>query len=206
MATKTKNNFYAYRLPNGRSGIVDSWAACEKFVNGVQGARYRGFPLKHQAEEWLDGGAKYDPKPQPVMRREPGIYFDAGTGRGNGVEISVTDEHGKSLLHKTLDAKHINKFGKHGVKDATNNFGELLGLKHALMIAKKERIKKIFGDSKLVIEYWSQWRMKRSELPAETVELASQVALLREDFEAEGGEIIRIGGGENPADLGFHRG
>jgi len=56
-----------------------------------------------------------------------------------------------------------------------------------------------------VIEYWSQWRMKRKALPEETVALADEVAELRENFEADGGEVVRIGGGANPADLGFHR-
>ena len=42
-------------------------------------------------------------KPRPTL--EPGIYFDAGTGRGAGVEISVTDEQGKNLLHKALAQK-----------------------------------------------------------------------------------------------------
>jgi len=203
---KTKNNYYAYKLPTGKSGIVADWKSCEKLVSGIRGARYRGFPMRSDADVWLATGAAYEPKAKPVMRHELGVYFDAGTGRGKGVEVSVTDAHGKSLLHKTLTAKNINRFGKHHLGDeVTNNYGELLGLKHALMIAKKMRVKKIFGDSKLVIEYWSQWRIKRKDLPEETVELADEVAELREAFEASGGEVIRIGGGENPADLGFHR-
>jgi ribonuclease HI len=202
-----KNNYYAYRLPNGKSGVVGSWPACEKIVSGVHGARYRGFPARHEAEAWLHAGAAYEPNLKQSMNREPGIYFDAGTGRGNGVEINVTDERGKSLLHKTLAAKLVSKFGTHRVADrtATNNYGELLAMKHALMIAQKIDAKKIFGDSKLVIEYWSQWRMKRNTLPEETVDLAGEVAELRENFESRGGEVVRIGGGQNPADLGFHR-
>ena len=96
--------------------------------------------------------------------------------------------------------------GKHAVleKNATNNYGELLALKYALEIAEKLNIKKIFGDSKLVIEYWSQWKMKRKELPHATVELAGEVAAMREAFEKNGGHIVRISGDDNPADLGFH--
>jgi ribonuclease HI len=140
-------------------------------------------------------------------KSEPGIYFDAGTGRGEGVEVSVTDEAGKNLLHKALKKKDLNFFGKHLVRqdDATNNYGELLALRYALQIAKKEKIKKIFGDSKLVIDYWSRRRAKRKELPAETVRLLDEVAKLREQFEAAHGSILRISGNDNPADLGFHR-
>ena len=63
-----------------------------------------------------------------------------------------------------------------GDESATNNYGELLALKFALAIAQKMRVKQLFGDSKLVIEFWSQWRIKRKDLPDETVQLADEVS------------------------------
>lgn len=206
-----KQKFYAYFVPANSSkghdvqGIVDNWAACEKIVSGKYGARFKGFESRDDAEEWLARGARYEAK--PVIKLERGIYFDAGTGRGEGVEVSVTDEKGKNLLHKAVSKQELNQFGKHLISDgsATNNYGELLALRYAIEIARKMKVKKIFGDSRLVIDYWSKWRIKRNELPEETVELANEVAELREKFEAGGGTIERIGGGHNPADLGFHR-
>jgi ribonuclease H-related protein len=211
---KSKNNFYAYLVP-GRagsgagtkpiSGIADNWRDCEKIVSGKYGARFKGFATRDEAMAWLAAGANYEAK--PFIKLEPGIYFDAGTGRGNGVEVSVTDEKGKNLLHKAVSKQELNQFGKHLVANdsATNNYGELLALRYALEIAKKMKVKRIFGDSRLVIDYWSKWRMKRNELPEETVELANEVAEMREKFEAKGGTVERISGGQNPADLGFHR-
>jgi ribonuclease HI len=213
-----KKKFYAYFIPvfgarkNGASaphqGVTDSWAVCEKNVSGKTGARFKAFDSKSDAEAWLAHGAMYEPKAtQPRPRLEPGVYFDAGTGRGAGVEISVTDERGKNLLHKALSRADLNKFGKHLLDnaDATNNYGELLALRYALEIARDAHIKKIFGDSKLVIEFWSQWRIKRKDLPEETVALADEVSRAREAFEKSGGMIVRISGNFNPADLGFHR-
>ena len=161
------------------------WSACEKMVSGVMGARYRGFASKEDAHAWLRSGARYEIK--TYKKLEPGIYFDAGTGRGEGVEMSVTDETGKNLLHKAMKKKELNCFGKHLIQndDATNNYGELLALRYALRIAKKEKIKKIFGDSKLVIDYWSRHRAKRKELLPETVGLLDKVARMRERFEAD---------------------
>ena len=206
MSKKNKNNYYAYLLPNGKSGIAESWQECERFVKGVYNARYRGFGDKADAEAWLHSGAQYETKERRAIKLEAGIYFDAGTGRGKGVEVSVTDEKGKDSLIKILSAKQINKFGKHQVadKEITNNYGELLAMKYALEIAEKMKIRKIFGDSKLVIEYWSQWKMKRKELPRATVELAGEVAAMRQAFEKSGGQVVRISGDDNPADLGFH--
>ena len=147
-----KNNYYAYRLPSGERGVASSWAECEKKVKGVRDARYRGFRTQSEAEAWLRTGAEYVSKPKPKL--ESGIYFDAGTGRGNGVEISVTDEKGVDLLHVVMPKSKINKFGKHKVPGAvTNNYGELLAMRYALEFALEQGTMHIFGDSKLVIDF-----------------------------------------------------
>jgi ribonuclease H-related protein len=215
-----KKKFYAYFVPGlfsksaggdkDKSGVTDDWKKCEAMVSGKTGARFKAFDSRALAEAWLEHGAMYEEhaaKPRPKLL--PGIYFDAGTGRGVGVEISVTDERGKNLLHKALSSAELNKFGKHivsiGDVEATNNYGELLALRYALEIARAEKIKNVFGDSKLVIDFWSQWRIKRKELPQETVALADEVSALRESFEEAGGTVQRISGDFNPADLGFHR-
>ena len=202
---KKKNNWYAYRLPSGISGVAADWLSCEKKVSGVAGARYRGFPSEQDARAWLTAGARYEVRSRKDL--EPGIYFDAGTGRGDGVEISVTDETGKNLLPEALPRRAMNIFGKHRIdhRGATNNYGELLALSYALAIAEKRKERRIFGDSKLIISYWSRGHAKRNELPPETLRLIDDVTLRRADFEARGGTIGRISGDDNPADLGFHR-
>jgi ribonuclease HI len=210
-----KKKYYAYFVPTSgaktasgvKQGVTDSWAACERFVSGKTGARFKAFDQRADAEAWLVRGAMYEARAtQPRSRLAPGIYFDAGTGRGDGVEVSVTDEHGKNLLHKAIAPEALNTFGKHLLDaDVTNNYGELLALRYAIEIAQATQVKKIFGDSKLVIDFWSQWRIKRKELPEGTVALADEVSRAREAFEKEGGTVERISGDINPADLGFHR-
>lgn len=217
-----KKKFYAYFVPTfgagtvadakktageGR-GVTDNWAMCEKIVSGKPGARFKAFNNRSDAEAWLTQGAIYEAKvarPRPTLQR--GVYFDAGTGRGAGVEISVTDETGKNLLHKAISSKALNTFGKHLIAHAaaTNNYGELLALRYAIEIAQATNSKKVFGDSKLVIEFWSKWRIKKKDLPEETVTLADEVSHAREVFEKNGGMVERISGDFNPADLGFHR-
>lgn len=198
-----RNKYYAYYIPLTKErDIVNNWKDCEKKVSGKAGAKYKGFILKKDAETWLKAGADYS----FVKDFEPGVYFDAGTGRGQGVEVSVTDEKGKNLLENVLPAKKLNKFGKYLLgNDFTNNYGELLAFKFALEIASKKKIKKIFGDSRLVINYWSKGSVKIQNISPETLELIDEVVFLREKFEKKGGVIIYISGKDNPADLGFHR-
>ncbi len=198
---KKSKKFYAYVvLAKKKKGIAESWGECEKQVKGEE-ARFKGFFTREEAEEWLKRGGDYAIK--VVKKSEPGIYFDAGTGRGEGVDISVTDEKGKNLLHKVIPKKELAE-GKHLLgKEVTNNYGELLACKYAIEIAMAENIQKVFGDSKLVIEFWTKWRVKK-EVPEKTFQLAHEVSGLREEFEKRGGKIMRISGEDNPADLGFH--
>lgn len=170
--------------------MADNWPDCQKIVAGVSGAKFKAFLTLKEAERWLAAGADYSIK---HIAAKKGIYFDAGTGAGRGVEINVTDEKGRGLLDKIA------------LKNVTNNFGELLACKYALQIAEKEGIKKIFGDSKLIIESWSNGFLNKKGLPIETVRLVKEVKELRDEFERAGGKIGFIPGASNPADLGFHR-
>ena len=199
---ETSKKYYAYWIPSSRkNGVTDSWEECKKITAGKAGATYKGFKTKKEAEEWLKAGADYSVK--KVLAE--GIYFDAGTGRGNGVEISVTDEKGKDLLETIMLQEHINRHGKHLIpRNVTNNYGELLACKYALLLALREGITRVFGDSNLIIAYWSKGHIK-NEVAADTIALAFEVAKLRREFEAGGGKIAHISGDDNPADLGFHR-
>jgi ribonuclease H-related protein len=204
---KAKNKFYSYRLADGDSGICQSWIECEKIVKGRE-ARYRSFDTKKEAEEWLAAGAEYEARPKREKTKlKPGIYFDAGTGRGEGVEISVTDSKGGDLLRDVLAKRLINKHGKHLIKDkkATNNYGELLAAKYALQLAIKNGVKSIFGDSRLVLDFWSKGIANHKTLPQKTLKLADEVSKLRKGFERLGGRMEYVPGGDNPADLGFHK-
>ncbi|MHB9019915.1 MAG: ribonuclease H family protein [Minisyncoccota bacterium] len=200
--------YYAYLLPNkNRSGILEDWKECEKIVSGKD-ARFKSFLSKKDAENWLINGAKYETRPFKLKlekKLEKGIYFDSGTGRDQKVEVSVTDENGNDLLEKIKPKIKLNKFGKHPEPKATNNYGELLGCKYALQISLKEKNEKIFGDSQLVIKYWSKGYINKNEMSKATIKLSEDVAKLRKKFEDNGGKVEFIEGDYNPADLGFHR-
>ncbi len=199
----SKSSYYAYLLPSGRSGTVSSWNECEKKVKGVNGARYKGFKTLGEAKSWLAAGAKYEIKQKKKMPK--GVYFDAGTGRGKGVEISVTDKSGRGLLEKVISPRLLNEHGKLLLpKGNTNNYGELLACRHAISLARSLKEKNVYGDSKLVVDFWSKGMVKK-EVDPETRKLAFETASLRREFEALGGNITLISGDDNPADLGFHK-
>lgn len=195
--------FYAYYIDEKRNGITTSWPECQKATHKVKGAKFKSFGTKHLAEIFIKNKGEYSQKITSIIK---GIYFDAGTGRGIGVETRVTDETGTSIMHEYVPPHKINEFGNYLCKpDSTNNYGELMGLFIALNIAMRRKTLKIIGDSKLVVDYWSKGNANKDKLHVDTVDLIHRVKRLRNDYENMGGEIILISGDTNPADLGFHK-
>ena len=195
--------FYAYIL-NNKKGIVEDWESCKALVNGVSGAKFKKFKTLVEANAFINNGE---------IKLENAIYFDAGTGRGRGVEVRVTDKNKNSLIPFLKENRkdiidfflkkgwNINEFSNIELgNNYTNNFGELLGCYVALIIANIKGENKIFGDSNLVIAYWSKGICNIED--KETLKLIEVVSKLRNNFN---GKIEYISGDINPADLGFHK-
>lgn len=195
--------FYAYIL-NNKKGIVEDWESCKALVNGVSGAKFKKFKTLVEANAFINNGE---------IELENAIYFDAGTGRGRGVEVRVTDKNKNSLIPFLKENRkdiidfflkkgwNINEFSNIELgNNYTNNFGELLGCYVALIIANIKGENKIFGDSNLVIAYWSKGICNIED--KETLKLIEVVSKLRNNFN---GKIEYISGDINPADLGFHK-
>ncbi|BDU62476.1 ribonuclease HI [Candidatus Borrelia fainii] len=179
--------------------IFTSWEECKNKIIG-QKNKIKSFKTKEEAKNWLSRDGKNDIYPT-------GIYFDSGTGRGKGVEIRVVNEKGVSILNKVMDQSLINDHNNYYVKNfdgISNNYGELLGLYIALKIALQENTKNIFGDSKLVIDYWSKGFYNKN-LNKNSIKLIQNVTKLRHTFEEKGGTVLLISGDNNIADLGFHK-
>ncbi|WP_024653213.1 ribonuclease H family protein [Borrelia persica] len=180
--------------------IFTSWKECKNKIIG-QKNKIKSFKTKEEASKWLAEDGKVN------IQHKEGIYFDSGTGRGQGVEVRVVNEKGISIIDKVVKQSFINDYNNYYVKNfngISNNYGELLGLYIALKIALKEDQKNIFGDSKLVIDYWSKGFYNKN-LNKNTIKLIQNVIKLRHIFEEKGGQIILISGDNNIADLGFHK-
>lgn len=206
-----KKKFYGC-LIGDKSRVYSSWQECKAAVKGVS-ARYRGFPTRTEAEAWLKSGAPYrrPAKRKRSMREqlpEDAVYFDAGTGGGLGVEVNVTDREGTPLLHLALPEGKLTERGTSVLPEGrTNNYGELFACLMAMRIAGKLGLKKIFGDSRLVLDYWSKGSAKVKTLQGnhDLAKLVGMAAVERKEYENGGGMLLHVKGSVNPADLGYHR-
>lgn len=209
--SRKKGKIYAFFIiESGEKGIVYSWDECQSIAKGEK-CRYKSFRTEDEALKWLESGAEYENKKEKIEKLSSeldrnAIYFDAGTGRKNGVEVRLTDFYGNPVIDKVVGNDKVNEHGNYHVASSrTNNFGELVGLFAAMKYARKNSIKTICGDSALVIDYWSKGFFNEQNLEKDTVDLIRKVSAMRKEFESENGRIEKISGDVNPADLGFHR-
>jgi ribonuclease HI len=204
--------FYAYHTET-EDGVVTSWEECERMVKGRR-ARYRGFADRESASRWLDAGAVYEDRETETRRalsRYPAdaVFFDSGTGPGRGTEIRLADRDGVPLVHLAdYDEGMLVPEGNLVLgRLRTNNYGELLACVLAIQAAEKLGSTDVYGDSRLVLDYWSRGRVSRAKRARDPdlASLAERASRARARFETSGGSLGHIPGSLNPADLGFHR-
>lgn len=168
----------------------------------------RIFDTVNEADRWLRNMEQNYIIDMKNLLKEDTIFFDVGTGRGIGAEVCVSDYMGNPIIEKLSEYKNsLNGYGNYNLGKINNiMYGELFGLYLALLISKENnKYKKIAGDNLGVINNWSKGEKISSKISSEEKELIDKVVVLRERFEARGGEIFYIKGDINPADLGFHK-
>ena len=211
MGVKRKNTFYAWRLGDDE-GIVATWAECDARVSGRSNARYKGFRTREDAVAWLAGGALWGGGGTRSKRNagdlpEGAVFFDSGTGSGEGTEINVTDRDGVPLVHLAVAKERLTPRGTVFLTAGrTNNYGELLACLLALRVARKLGLRTVAGDSRLVLDFWSRAHLSATaRADPDLARLADLTETERVAFEAGGGVLVHVPGGLNPADLGFHK-
>lgn len=136
-------------------GVYDSWLQCKAQIDGFQGAQYKAFPNKEQAEfaikdsYWKFVSPKNKVKSSPIKNvnlpiQHNSICVDAAcSGNPGNMEYRCVD---------TQSGKELFKRGPY--KEGTNNIGEFLALVHGLAYLQKNNINKsIYSDSATAIAW-----------------------------------------------------
>ena len=138
--SKSKNKYYV--VWRGRlTGIFDSWDECRKQIDGYEGAQYKGYPTRPEAEAahklgyWQAVKQTTDspattPHSSLLIPHSivvPSLSVDAACSGNPGVmEYRGVD---------TATGREIFHLGPY--PDATNNIGEFLALVHGLAYMKQ---------------------------------------------------------------------
>lgn len=158
-----------YTVWNGRNtGVFTSWEECEKQVLGFEGAQFKSFPTKEEAEQAFEQSAveyivKTNNRHTDLQFRElpdpktvapfvyPSLAVDAACSHNPGpVEYRGVDPNtGKQIFH-------VGPF-----QNGTNNIGEFLALVHAMAYMEKKGINyPIYSDSRNAILWIRQGKCK----------------------------------------------
>ena len=209
-----------YSVKNGRViGIYTNWEECKVQINGYKGAIYKSFSTENEAREFI--GLSKTSLIEDIKEEDNLIYVDGGYGNysspygyGSVVDRFEVDIIPKYLFdnftYKEVDLpigkRHVILAKFDDVQTQQNNSAELFAMIFGLQVALTEpKYKIIYCDSTLIINYWSLGRFNKTNLSSEKIKWIEHLTNLRKEFEKIGGQIIKIGGGENLADLGYHR-
>ena len=147
------SKYYAVR--NGRkTGIFESWAECQKQINGFSGAQYKSFLTKEEAENYLSNGVKTTSNIFEV----DGVYayIDGSFDRENGI-------YGSGVVIVDGDKRHEYKHAgnKKDYAELHNVAGEIEAAKFVMWYAVNEKLEEvtIFYDYQ-GIESWAtgEWK------------------------------------------------
>lgn len=161
-----KNKFYTV-WAGKNPGVYSGWSACKREVDGVNGAKYKGFPTKELAEAaFSDDPSKYLSKdlnaPKKIVCANPligeplldSIAVDAACSGNPGV-----------LEYRGVDTRSgAELFRKGPFPEGTVNIGEFLALVHALAYLKQRNSGwPVYSDSRTALA-WLRKRAIRTTL------------------------------------------
>ncbi len=173
-----KNNFYVV-WKGKEPGIYGDWASCKKAIQGVEGARYMGFPTRAEAEAAYqrsykevqkDRKKKAKPDREALARIGPPNYDSIAVDAASSGNPGIMEYQGVD----TRSGKKL--FAQGPFPEGTNNIGEFLAIVHGLAYLKKRNSKRIiYSDSRTAIAWVKKkkcnTRLKETEKNRELFDL-----------------------------------
>ena len=158
----SKSKFYI--VWSGKSpGVYASWKECEEQVKGVEGAKYKSFDTREEAEKALQGNYWQFVKPkldkQTTPTQHPQIIADS-----LAVDAACSGNPG-DMEYRGVYVKTGQQIFIQGVyKEATNNIGEFLAIVHGLALLKQKGSNMpIYSDS-VTAQAWVRAKKCKTKL------------------------------------------
>ncbi len=139
-----------------KTGVFSSWSECKKQIHSYEGAQYKAFIDKKEAEiAFKKSYSDYkglNTKKKVLSNSEKEKY---GTPILESISVDAACAGNPGIMEYrgvlTHNKKEIFKMGP--FKNGTNNIGEFLALVHGIALLKSKKIKNIpiYSDSKIAI-------------------------------------------------------
>ena len=139
---KSSKKFYV--VWEGRiAGVYADWSTCKLQIDGFQGAKYKSFPTKVEAEAaFLQGYAQYYAA-NPPAAKEPKKRIFLSDKDPVPIWNSISVDAAWNSVTKVMEYQGVNTqtgeriFHQGPFAGATNNIGEFLAIVHGLAYLKK---------------------------------------------------------------------
>lgn len=151
------------------TGIFRTWDECKRQVHGFQGARFKSFPTKEEAEQAFQSGASSSPAKSKTGKKTasksvPSDYIIDSISVDAACSGNPGDMEYRGV--RTEDGEEIFHFGP--ASNGTNNIGEFLAIVHALALLKKEgNTLPIYSDSQIAIG-WVRKKKANTTIPRDS--------------------------------------
>jgi ribonuclease HI len=158
-----KNKYYVVWIGKN-PGIYDSWEKCKKEVEGVDGAKYKGFSTRELAESAFDDDPqKYLSKelnaPKKIICSQPLI----GEPIPDSICVDAACKGNPGILeYRGVDTKSgVELFRQGPFPHGTVNIGEFLAIVHALAYLKQRKSTwPVYSDSRTAISWVKKGTIK----------------------------------------------
>ncbi len=164
-----KNKFYV--VWSGRKpGIYHRWEDCKKQVDGVEGAKYKGFPTLELAEvAWKDDFEKYLKKDLGTQKKIVCSNPLIGTPDPDSISVDAACKGNPGILeYRGVDTKSgAELFHQGPFPEGTVNLGEFLAIVHALALLKRiDSEWPVYSDSRTAIAWVRAKKIKTNLVPS----------------------------------------
>lgn len=140
------------------TGVFSSWDKVKKLVQGFEGAQYKSFTDKAEAEKAFKKNYKdYKGKDtkKPMLSAKEKAKYGQPIAQSLSVDAACSGNPGKMEYRGVLtdSKKEIFKMGPY--ENGTNNIGEFLALVHGIALLKNKGLHKtpIYSDSKIAMSW-----------------------------------------------------
>lgn len=148
-----------------KTGVFNSWNDCKKQINGFEGAQYKAFLTKKEAEVAF---TKSYNDYKGVNTKKKALTKAEKQQIGNpilqslSVDAACSKNPGKLEYRGVLTDSKKQVFIQGPFENGTNNIGEFLALVHAIALLKKKKLHSypIYSDSRIAMSWVRQKKCK----------------------------------------------
>lgn len=141
-----------------KTGVFTSWDACKKQISGFEGAQFKSFINKAEAEKAFTksfNDYKGKDTKKVVLSSEEKKKYGSPILESLSVDAACAGNPGKMEYRGVLTNSKKQIFIQGPFNNGTNNIGEFLAIVHALALLKSKKLHDfpIYTDSKIAMNW-----------------------------------------------------